>query len=67
MGLGNRDGRIFIYAVFKGEYAACTSIATLDMTVLGRDILNLFTLIVDRQGDTICLIGLDHFYAIGER
>ena len=54
-------------AVFKGQFAAFTDKKALDMSVLGRDILNLFTLIADRQGDRVCLLGQDHYYTIGKR
>ena len=35
-------------AVFRGQFAAFTAPEALDMSVLGRDVTNLFTLIVDR-------------------
>ncbi len=54
-------------AVFRGQYAGFTDPKSLDMSVLGRDILNLFSLIVDRQGDTVCLLGQKHSYTIGIR
>ncbi len=52
---------------FKGRFAAFTDAETVDMSVLGRDILNLFTLIVDRPGNMIALLGQQHYYSIGER
>lgn len=54
-------------AVFNGQFAGFTSLEALDMSVLGRDILNMFSLIVDRQGDTVCLVGQQHFYTISKR
>lgn len=54
-------------AVFSGQFAAFTDPEALDMSVLGRDILNLFALIVDRQADTVCLLGQKHSYTIGIR
>ncbi len=42
---------------FNGRFAAFTDPATLDMSVLGRDITNLFALVVDRPGDVVCLVG----------
>ena len=54
-------------AVFKGQFAGFTDAEALDMSVLGRDILNLFALIVDRQADTVYLVGQKHFYTIGIR
>lgn len=53
--------------VFRGQFAAFTSLKALDMSVLGRDILNLFTVIVDRQGDAVCLRGQQHYYKIEKR
>lgn len=54
-------------AVFKGQFAGFTNVEALDMSVLGRDILNLFALIVDWPADTVCLLGQKHFYTIGIR
>jgi predicted aspartyl protease len=50
----------------KGKYAAFTDPSALDMNVLGRDITNLFPLIVDRPGDTVCLLGPGHRYVVVE-
>ena len=49
---------------FNGRFAAFTDPAALDMSVLGRDITNLFALIVDRPQDIVCLIGQGHRYVI---
>jgi len=54
-------------AVFNGLFAGFTSLEALDMSVMGRDILNMFSLVVDRQGDTVCLVGQQHFYTISKR
>ena len=51
-------------AHFVGEFAACTALDTLDMSVLGRDILNIFALIVDRRADLIAIIGGQHRYSV---
>jgi hypothetical protein len=51
--------------VFQGTFAAFTQPDALDMNVLGRDIMNLFAVIVDRPGDTVCMIGKGHRYSIG--
>ena len=59
----DEDGK----AVFNGQFAGFTSQESLDMSVLGRDILNMFSLIVDRQGDTIYLLGQQHRYTIEKR
>ena len=50
---------------FVLSFAGFAEAASLDMSVLGRDILNIFTLIVDRHGDVVCLLGQQHFYTIG--
>jgi len=51
-------------ATFRGRFAAFTRLETLDICVLGRDILNMFALIVDRPIGAICLLGSGHTYAI---
>jgi len=48
--------------VFRGEYAACGNQETLDMSVLGRDLLDMFALIVDRNNNLVCLLGVRHRY-----
>jgi len=53
--------------IFRGEYAACTDARLLDMSVLGRDILNLFALIVDHSARVVALIGGQHRCAIEQR
>ncbi len=50
--------------IFRGEYAACIRQESLDMSVLGRDILGLFAVIVDQSRDLICLIRGRHKYTI---
>jgi hypothetical protein len=52
---------------FRGQYAAVTEREALDMSVLGRDITNLFAVIVDRPGDCVCLLGQRHHYIVQER
>jgi predicted aspartyl protease len=56
-----------IKATFSGQYAGCKDVNDLDMSVLGRDILDLFALIVERKSDTICLLGHQHYYSINKR
>jgi hypothetical protein len=51
-------------AVFRGEFSAFTSPEALDMSVLGRDILDLFAVIADRQGTVVALIRDRHRYRI---
>jgi Aspartyl protease len=55
--LGRDDGG---EAVIRGQFAAFTALDALDMSVLGRDLTNLFTLIVDRPRDVVCLLGTGH-------
>ena len=50
--------------LFRGEYAACLDPSALDVSVLGRDILDLFTLIADRKGNVLTLVSGTHSYAI---
>jgi hypothetical protein len=33
--------------MFRGQYAAITTVEALDMSVLGRDVTNLFAVIID--------------------
>jgi hypothetical protein len=49
---------------FQGTFAGFTDPAALDMSVLGRDIMNLFAVVVDHPGDVVCLIGKGHHYSI---
>lgn len=52
--------------VLRGSFAAFTDPAALDMSVLGRDVTNLFAVIVDRPGDVVCILGQRHRYVITE-
>lgn len=49
---------------FRAEVAACREDAVLDMSVLGRDIIDMFTLIADRESDVLALLGGNHSYSI---
>ena len=49
---------------FNGRFAAVTTPGMLDMSVLGREITNLFAVIVDRPGDVVCLLGAGHHYQV---
>ena len=51
---------------FRGEYAGCTNPEALDMSVLGRDILGLFAVIVDQPRDLVCMVGGRHTYTISD-
>jgi hypothetical protein len=50
--------------LFRGQYAAFSRLESLDMCVLGRDVSDLFTVIVDRPGNVVCLLGQRHRYTI---
>ena len=50
--------------VFRGQYAAVIGLEALDISVLGRDIIGLFAVIVDRLHDVVCLLGQRHRYTI---
>ena len=49
---------------FQGTFAGFLQPEALDMSVLGRDILNLFAVIVDRPGDVVLMVGQGHRYVI---
>ena len=49
---------------FRGQFAAFTEVAALDMSVLGRDITNLFAVIIDRPGYVVCLLSQGPRYLI---
>jgi len=53
-----------VKVLFRGTYLACTDPQSLDMSVLGRDILDMFAVIVDYAGDTVCLLGGQQSYTI---
>ena len=50
--------------LFTGQLAAFIDPTALDMSVLGRDLTNLFAVIVDRPQDTVCLLGQKHRFVI---
>ena len=49
---------------FHSHFTAVTDPIALDLSVLGRDILDLFALIIDRPGNIVCLLSQRHRYAI---
>ena len=51
-------GRRVVHAVYSQNYEI------LDMSVLGRDILNLFAVIVHRTANVVSMIGESHTYTI---
>jgi hypothetical protein len=51
---------------FKGQFTAVTDPIALDISVLGRDILDLFAVIVDRTHDVVCLLSQQHTYTVSQ-
>jgi hypothetical protein len=49
---------------FNSRFTAVTDPTALDLSVLGRDIMDLFAVIVDRQGDVVCMLSQRHRYMI---
>lgn len=53
--------------MFRGQYAAVTDTKALDMSVLGRDVTNLFAAIFDWSQRLVCLLGQHHRYTITQQ
>jgi len=51
-------------ATFRGDFSAFVQPDVLDMSVLGRDIMDMFGVIVDRRSDLVALLGTGHRYRI---
>jgi predicted aspartyl protease len=51
-------------AVFRGEFVAVMHLEALDISVLGRDIIEMLSVIVDRRAEIVCLLGQGHRYII---
>jgi predicted aspartyl protease len=49
---------------FRSRFVAVTDLTALDFSVMGRDILDLFALIVDRPRNVVCLLNQQHRYII---
>ncbi|MEP7338661.1 MAG: hypothetical protein ABI977_13065 [Acidobacteriota bacterium] len=49
---------------FSSRWAAVTELAALDLCVLGRDLTDLFAVIIDRPGAVVCLLSQRHRYTI---
>jgi hypothetical protein len=45
-------------------FAGFTAQSALELSVLGRDVLDLFAVIVDRPGNAVCLLAPRHQYAV---
>jgi hypothetical protein len=75
-GVGGRSGYVLIRttltmyaddnspARIQGEFAAFTDPAAADMSILGRDILDHFDVIVSRRRNEVLLLALNHDYRI---
>lgn len=50
--------------IFTSRFTAVTDPTALDLCVLGRDIMDLFSVIIDRPGNVICLLSQKHRYTI---
>ena len=59
--LQKEDG---ILVGFHGGFTAFTDQDSLDMSILGRNILDGFAVIVVRPRDAVCLLGQNHHYVI---
>lgn len=57
-----RDDGVML--ALRGEYAAFVRFEELEMSILGRDILNMFSLIVDRQNNLVTIIRDKHSYIV---
>jgi hypothetical protein len=55
------------WITLRGTYAGCLQQEILDISVLGRDILNVFAVIVDRAADRVVLLHGSDSYAIQRR
>jgi hypothetical protein len=48
----------------RGEYAAFTDPAATDLSILGRDVLNLFDIIVSKRRQEVLLVAGNHRYRV---
>ena len=55
------DGQV---VKIRGEIAAFTDAAATDFSVLGRDVLDNFDLVVSRRKDEICMLAGNHGYRV---
>ncbi len=54
-------------SLFRGEFAAFTDPQATDFSILGRDMLNLFDLILSRRRDEALLLIAGHSYSVAVR
>jgi hypothetical protein len=52
--------------IIDGKLAGFTKPGAIDTNVLGRDIMNLFAVIVDKPGNSVWLVGKGHRYSIAK-
>jgi Retroviral aspartyl protease len=57
-----RDDRGEVH--MRGEFAAFTDPSATDMSILGRDILNKFDVILSHQRDEVLLLAMNHRYRV---
>jgi hypothetical protein len=50
--------------LFRGLFATAVDDGTLDIAILGRDITNIFAVIIDWPGDAVCLVRGNDRYQI---
>lgn len=62
--LTRNDG---IKATFRSQFIGLAEQEALDMSVLGRDILDMFALIADRPRNVLAMISGNHHYDIEQR
>jgi hypothetical protein len=48
----------------RGEYAAFTDPAATDLSILGRDVLDLFDIIVSKRRQEVLLVAGNHRYRV---
>jgi hypothetical protein len=51
-------------AAIRGEYAAFTDASATDLSILGRDVLNIFDVIVSRRRNEVLLLAENHSYRV---
>ena len=59
--LGRDDGGT---VTFTSHFVGFTAPSALDMSLLGRDVLNFFAVIVDKPNNIVCLLAERHQYTI---
>jgi hypothetical protein len=48
----------------RGEFAAFADLQTIDLSILGRDVLNLFDVILSRRRNEVLLLAANHQYRV---